>query len=294
MNRITYLFYLLASTALAQKPSNALDQHRLAPGQPVAMDAVSGQLTAQDFVSKNAQGQARFTDAYAVTLAKGEELVLEYASPAYRVMLGFKTPEGYRYDFDSLAFEGLSAKTFRYVAPAAGTYPVLVTSADPQQGGAYLLRKFIFSPQTKTLPAGADFCARLRYLVAQRRLDFSRIRGEKLREDRSVGEVTYYRAAVEAVPGRPAEIFTELDQAVNLESISYKSVLLETNDTTAARRVFDEYAAALKTCLPDWEQESEEQEDFFREVSAATYTDFLSISMRKLSEKAWRVEFNYN
>lgn len=282
---------LLAGTALAQKPSEALNQRRLGTGQPVATDAVRGTLTPNDPASTNGQGQRRYVDSYALTLTKGEQLGIEYASPEYRVMLSLKAPDQtFRYAFDSLTFEGLSSKTFLYTAPATGTYLLQVTSADPEQGGPYLLRKFIFSPTVTELPAGADFCARVQYLVAQRRLNFERIRGEKLREDRSSGETIYYRTRTDVVPGRPAEIFTEND----VESLGYKSVLLETSDTTAARRTFDDYAQLLKTCLPDWQYEAEAQEDFFREVSAATYTDFLSITMRKVSEKGWRVEFNYN
>jgi hypothetical protein len=291
MTRLIALFVLLAGAAFAQKPLASLDRTRLAPGVPVAADAVRGQLTEQDFVSTNAQGQARFTDAYSLSLVAGEELVIEYASPEYRVMLGLKKPDQtFQYAFDSLAFEGLSSYVLRYRVPRTGTYTLLVTTADARQAGQYLLRKFLFPAPEVPLSAGADFCARVRYLVAHRRLSFARIQGEKLREDRSSGETMYYRARVEILPGRPAEIFTEDD----LESLGYKTTLLETTDEAAARRAFDEYAAALRLCTPDWEQETDEQEDFFREVSAATYTDFISITLRRAGLEGWRVEFNYN
>lgn len=279
--------------AVAKTPGFAtdLDRNPLTDGLPVAFDLAQGDLTATDPVNTSGEGQKRHVDRYALTLRQGDVLLVEYASEAYRVMLGLEPPKELGgggkavFGYDSLHFDNVLSKTvFQFEIPAAGVYTLLLTSADPQKTGAYKVRKFLLPASAITPMVNADFCQKLTYLMAQSRLDFNRLQGKKTKTDKKTGLVETYQSKYEMVPGKPTDIVRDYD----LNKTKLNATLAEFSKKEDALKALEQYAAQLKTCVPGWEYSQLEGESF-KEISAATYADFLTVSMRVLSRRKFAV-----
>lgn len=266
----------------------ALDATRLADGQPVAFDSTSGTLVGTDAVNLNDEKQKRYFDRYALTLRQGDLLLVEYASEAFRVMLGLEFPKETggktTFAYDSLKFDILSKTLFQFSVPATGVYTLLLTSADPQKTGAYKARKFILPSKLITPAAGADFCQKLTFLMAQGLLDFNRLQGKKTKTDKKTGLVETYQSSYQVVPGQSTDIVRDYD----LGKTKFNATLAEFNKKEEALKALETYAAQLRACTPGWQYETLEG-DTFKEISAATYADFLSVSMRILGRRKFSV-----
>jgi hypothetical protein len=279
-----------AKKVAAKAPTIAttLDLTQLADGQAVALDTARGTLAATDAVNQNGEGQKRYFDRYTLTLRQGDLLLVEYASEAYRVMLGLEPPgSGGRavFGYDSTKFENvLSKHLFQFPVPVTGTYTLLLTSADPQKTGSYRVRKFIL-PGTSVMPlATADFCQKLTFLLAQSQLNFDRLVGKKTKTDKKTGLVETYQSKYEFVPGKTTEIVRDYD----LDKTKLNATLAEFTKKEDALKALDTYAAQLKACTPGYQYETLEGEAF-KEISAATYADFVSVTMRILGKKKFAV-----
>ncbi len=265
-----------------------LDRTLLAEGQAVALDTVRGTLATTDAANQNGEGQKRYFDRYTLTLRQGDLLLVEYASEAYRVMLGLEPPGGGGtavFSYDSVKFENvLSKHLFRFPVPTSGVYTLLLTSADAQKTGAYRVRKFILPGKLVMPPATSEFCQKLTFLLAQSQLNFDRLMGRKTKTDKKTGLVETYQSVYEFTPGKPTEIVRDYD----LDKTKFNATLAEFNKKDEALKALETYAAQLKTCTPGWKYETLEG-DTFKEISAATYADFLSVSMRILGRKKFAV-----
>lgn len=283
----------VAKKPVAKAPALTADLDRtpLTDGLPVATDFVQADLTASDAVNTSGEGQKRFFDRYALTLRQGDLLLVEYASEAYRVMLGLEPPKELGgggkavFGYDSLHFDNvLSKNVFQFEVPAAGVYTLLLTSADPQKTGAYKVRKFLLPASAVTPTANADFCQKLTYLMAQSRLDFNRLQGKKTKTDKKTGLVETYQSKYAVATGMPSDIVRDYD----LNKTKFNGTLAEFTKKEDALKALDQYAAQLKACVPGWEY-SELEGEAFKEISAATYADFLTVSMRVLGRKKFAV-----
>jgi len=282
-----------AKKPVAKAPvlSTDLDRSQLAEGLPVATDFVQSDLTATDPVNVSAEGQKRYFDRYSITLRQGDVLLIEYASEAYRVMLGLEPPKELggggkaMFGYDSLHFDNVLSKTvFEFEAPSAGTYTLLLTSADAQKVGPYKVRKFLL-PASAVIPAvTADLCQKITYLMAQSRMDFKRLQGKKTKTDKKTGLVETYQSKYEVVPGKPTDIVRDYD----LNKTRLNATLAEFTKKEEALKALDQLAAQMKACVPGWEY-SELEGEAFKEISAATYADFLTMSMRVLGRKKFAV-----
>lgn len=266
-------------------PASDLDKHRLTDGQPVALDVATGNLSFADAANTNAQGQKRYVDRYTLTLRQGDLLVLEYASEIFRVMLGLEKPDKQTvFSYDSVAFDNVSVHHFKFDVPITGTYTLSLTSADPQQTGDYTLRKFILPNKTVFPEATADFCQKLAFLMAQSQLQFSRLEAKKIKTDKKSGLIETYQASYEVMPGQKSEIVRDRD----LGKSKFNATLAGFSVKEEALKALETYAAQLKTCTPGWQYETLEG-DTFKEISAATYADFLTVSMRILGKKKFAI-----
>lgn len=282
-----------AKKTVAKAPALAtdLDRTQLAEGLPVVTDFVQSELTATDPVNTSAEGQKRYFDRYSLTLRQGDLLLVEYASEAYRVMLGLEPPKEFGgsgkavFGYDSLHFDNVLSKTvFQFEVPASGTYTLLLTSADAQKVGPYKVRKFLLPASAVVPAANADLCQKITYLMAQSRLDFNRLQGKKTKTDKKTGLVETYQSKYEVVPGKSTDIVRDYD----LNKTKLNATLAEFTKKEDALKALDQYAAQLKACVPGWEY-SELSGEAFKEISAATYADFLTMSMRVLGRKKFAV-----
>jgi|GEM_PF-2277559 len=277
-----------AALAKAQPIAVTLDLSLLADGQPVAFDSTSGILVSTDAVNLNDEKQKRYFDRYALTLRQGDLLLVEYASENFRVMLGLEYPKDASgktaFAYDSLKFDILSKTLFQFNVPATGVYTLLLTSAEPQKIGAYKVRKFLLPPKLVTPVAGADFCQKLTFLMAQGLLDFNRLQGKKTKTDKKTGLVETYQSTYQVVAGQSTDIVRDYD----LGKTKFNATLAEFNKKEEALKALETYAAQLRACTPGWQYETLEG-DTFKEISAATYADFLSVSMRILGRRKFSV-----
>ncbi|MCY7352410.1 MAG: hypothetical protein LH606_17385 [Cytophagaceae bacterium] len=272
---------------VVKKPSSAtdLDKHPLSDGQAVALDVATGSLSFADAANTNPQGQKRYFDRYTLTLRQGDLLVVEYASEIFRVMLGLEKPDKQTvFSHDSVAFENVSVHQFKFDVPATGTYTLSLTSADPQQTGDYTVRKFILPVKAIFPEANADFCQKLAFLMAQSQLQFNRLEGKKTRTEKKTGLIETYQARYEVVPGKTSEIVRDRE----LGKSKLNATLAEFTKKEEALKALETYAAQLRACTPGWQYETLEG-DTFKEISAATYVDFLTVSMRILGKKKFAV-----
>lgn len=286
--KIFVLFIFFRLSAFGQPPHVQVpnDRNKLLPQNNEYADS----LTTRDEKINDDRGQVHYFHFYEMNLDSGDKVFIEGSSDKFCVEINF---------FDSTASLGsLHGDTdVKLINSVDALQPILhdgkyllgITSYFPLKTGAYSLKISIASPPACHPAASADFCRRLKFLIAQKTAKYTFVTGTMKGGDPTMKNVDL-------------DLFGTGNQYLNdlgiISNVEYMQEIDTGKTLNEISTLFEIEAKKLQDCLTtDWEFSNDVDRDtklsYFSASPVNGSFDEMSIQVEKAENGKYYLLFTY-